>query len=48
MDEVWDRLIQEFLSKMRSVPCDAEEFRSGLRYANEQILDEIQASKELS
>ena len=48
MDETWEKLIQEFLEKMRRVDCDAETFREGLRYAQEEITTEIEASRQSS
>ena len=48
MDEMWDVLIDEFLSKMRRVECSAEEFRYGLQFAIEEIQTEIKASEEMS
>ena len=47
MDEVWGVLIDEFLSKMRQVECNAEEFRYGLQFAIEEIQIEIKASEEM-
>lgn len=47
LEERWEKLTEEFLGKLRGVPCSTAEFRDGLRYAAEQIGAEIQASKEM-
>jgi hypothetical protein len=46
LDDTWDRLVNEFISKAASVDCSPREYREGLRYALELLQTEISASIE--
>ena len=47
LDDTWERLVNEFISKAARVDCSPGEYRDGLNWAIEFLQTEIAASSEM-